>query len=448
MSGQRHHPHVTDAAFTPQRPHPSSPIPIDIDEQVDSLIFHSPNPQITLRDIDIARGIPRAPSPPPLRIPAPTMENMTQDEKIAHLTEIAAKQMKMMEEANAFSQNTLAQLQESRRQLEASQQSVIDLTSAFQQLSSQPRHIPLTTTTAPKKKPELPPFDAKNVLVWIRRVEAAYARVGVVAPHDKFAWMESIFQVKLDPQIDSFLYTNNNTEQNWTDFIAYLKLQYGPTMRQKTQKLMGEIPRHDLKPSQYLVQLVEDTKDVKIDDIRREHLLKSIPPRIREIMGKEVETMTAEDVAKTADTFFDRHGKPLEKSVTPVNHVTSYSTASAPLPPPSSSSNASSASFTAAFSDDETDVNFVRKGNFRGNDRSRSRPRGQRSQSRPGFNRNPNASSTGGGSNDAKTSFPPGTCRWHRLFGEKSRKCVTDCPRFKSFSASQQSGNGQGGRRQ
>ena len=279
-------------------------------------------------------------------------------------------------------------------------------------------------------------------------MEAAYARVGVVAPHDKFAWMESIFQVKLDPQIDSFLYTNNNTEQNWTDFIAYLKLQYGPTMRQKTQKLMGEIPRHDLKPSQYLVQLVEDTKDVKIDDIRREHLLKSIPPRIREIMGKEVETMTAEEVAKTADTFFDRHGKPLEKSVTPVNHVTSYSTASAPLPPPSSSSNASSASFTAAFSDDETDVNFVRKGNFRGNDRSRSRPRGQRSQSRPGFNRNPNASSTGGGSNDAKTSFPPGTCRWHRLFGEKSRKCVTDCPRFKSFSASQQSGNGQGGRRQ
>ena len=48
----------------------------------------------------------------------------------------------------------------------------------------------------------------------------------------------------------------------------------------------------------------------------------------------------------------------------------------------------------------------------------------------------------------SQPNFPKGTCRWHRQFGEKSLKCATDCPRYKSFVASQGQGNGQGGRRQ
>ena len=61
MSGQRNHLHVPDGVFTPQRPPPASPI--DIDEQTDSFVFDSPNPRITLRDIDIRNGTPRSPSP-------------------------------------------------------------------------------------------------------------------------------------------------------------------------------------------------------------------------------------------------------------------------------------------------------------------------------------------------------------------------------------------------
>ena len=364
---------------------------------------------------------------------------MSAEERLQQLTELAEKQQKQMDDANAFANRQAAQLEESQRQLREAQQTVLNLTTAFQALSTQPR--PLTLNSAPKKKPELPPFDGKNVLIWIRRVEAAYSRVGVIEPKDKFAWMESIFQVKLDPQIDAYLY-GSNTLQDWEDFIEYLKLQYGPTMRQKAQKLMSEVPRHDLKPSQFLTQLVEDTKDVTVDDIRKEHLLRTIPARYREIMGKEVEAMTAAEVAKMADDFFDRQGRPLEKSTTPVNNVSS--TASSPLPPSTSASSA----FTSAFSDDETDVNFVKKGNYRGNDRGRSRNRYQRSQSRPDFNRAPNASSTGSGQNDSQSTHPQGTCRFHRRFGDKSLKCVTDCPRYKSFIASQKSGNGQGGRRQ
>ena len=459
MSGQNHHPHVPVGVFTPQRPQPASPTPIDADDHsdIDSFIFHSPNPQITLRDIDIRNGIRRAPSPtaqlhfnfPP---PAQQQQQSTMElteERFRQLQALAEQQAKQLEEGNAFANRMVNQLQDSQNQLRDAQRNISDLTDAFNNLSAQPR--PLTVSTAPKKKPELPPFDAKNVLIWIRRIEAAYLRVGVVEPKDKFAWLESMFQVKLDPQIDSFLYTNNNTAENWADFINYLKLQYGPTMRQKAQKLMGDIPRHDIKPSQFLLQLKDDVKEVEIDHILKEHVLKSIPPRIREIMGKEVESMSAEEVAKASDDFFDRQGRPVEKSMGQVNQVASISSSSSSSTP--SSSATASATFTAAFSDEEeTDVNFVNRNGGRNFNRARSNNRGQRSRSRPAFNRQQGDSSTGSSSNNSSSSsssssFPSNTCRWHRRFGDKTRKCYPECPLYKNFNASQKQGNGQGGRR-
>ena len=433
MSGQRDHLHVPDGQFTPQRPIPT--LPANVDGYLDRILA-SPDSHLA--------------SPPTQPIMA------TAEQQIQQLRELAEaqqqqlqEQQRQMDEASQFVSQQTQQLQESKRQLEASQQSVAELTNAFRELTSQPR--PLTISSAPKKKPELPPFDSKNVLVWLRRVEAAYARVGIVDPKEKFSWMESIFQVKLDPQIDAYLY-GSNSAQDWADFTNYLKVRFGPTIREKARKLMSEIPRHDLTPTQYLLQLNEETKDVTIDQLKREHLLKTIPPRIREILGKEVETMSAAEVATAADSFFDRNGRPLEKHSAPVNQITSMTTssatASAPLPPPSSSNYASSASFTAAFSDDdETNVNFVRN-NSRGNNGGRSRSRNSRSNSRPPFSRPSNPSSTGSSQNPNQSSHPQGTCRWHRLFGDKSRKCVTDCPKFKTFQANMKAGNGQGGRRQ
>ena len=455
------HLHVPyDPAFFTARQsrRPRSPHNVEEGEDLtERFLFPSPSRRPSLRDIDRINGIRRSPSPPPLRL---TTESTmpTVEEQLQQLREIAeaqqkqlAEQQQQMEKAKEFMDGQTLQLQESKRQLEASQQNVADLTSAFRDLSAQQR--PPTISSAPKKKPELPPFDSKNVLVWIRRIEAAFSRVGCVEPKDKFAWMESIFQVKLDPQIDAFLYNSDNTVENWNDFLDYLRQQYGPTLRQKAQKLLGEIPRHDLKPSQYLLQLKDDVKDVTIDHILKEHLLKTIPPRIREIMGKEVEDMSVEEVAKQADTFFDRHGKPTEKIHSTVSHITAAPNGSSAS---STTSTPSSSAFTPLFSDeDDTDVNQVGRGGFRGNNRGRSRPRGQRSQSRPGFNRFNNASSSSGNNNnsnnnnnaDSKSTFPPGTCRWHRRFGDKSLKCHPDCPRFKQHQASQQSGNGQGGRR-
>ena len=39
-----------------------------------------------------------------------------------------------------------------------------------------------------------------------------------------------------------------------------------------------------------------------------------------------------EEVAKLADDFFDRNGKPTEKSTTPINHVTSAPSTAAIAP--------------------------------------------------------------------------------------------------------------------
>ena len=200
---------------------------------------------------------------------------------------------------------------------------------------------------------------------------------------------------------------------------------------------MGDIPRHDLKPSQYLKQL----KDVTVDHTQKQHLLKTIPPRLREIMGKEVEDMSAQEVATMAESFFDRQGRPLEKISNPINHVSSASSASSNTSSnASSSSNSSSSTFTTAFNDeDETDVNFVRRNGGRNGQQQRGRSRNSRSQSCPNFKRNSsNASSTRQNQQDNSSStHPPGTCRFHRCFGDKSLKCVTDCPCYKSFLASQ-----------
>ena len=434
MNGQQDHPHVPSGAFTPQRPIPT--LPDNVDHFIDQALA-SPPRLPTLREIDSSS------------VSLPPQPTMSVEEQLRQLRELAEaqqsqilKQQEQMDAANDYANLQTQQLQESRRQLDASQQSVSELTSAFRELSSQPR--PLTVSTAPKKKPDLPQFDAKNILVWIRRVEAAYARVGIVEPKDKFSWLESVFPVKLDPQIDAYMY-GTNTVQEWTDFIEYLKFRYGPTVRQRAQKLMTEVPRHDMTPSQYLLQLTEDSKDVTVDQIRREHLLKTIPPRIREIMGKKVETMTATEVAKMADTFFDRQGRPLEKTATPVNQV-----AAAPQAASSTSSSTSSSSFTSAFSDDdEANVNFVKNGaNSRGFNRNRSRGRNGRSNSRPPPNGFFKSSSTNQSQGQRQSDVPKGTCQWHRRFGDKSLKCTTDCPRYKSFVASQSQGNGQGGRRQ
>ena len=54
---------------------------------------------------------------------------------------------------------------------------------------------PADTQPVQRKRPELPTLDAKNIDIWIRRVEVAYCRAAVTTPTDKFAFLESQFEV-------------------------------------------------------------------------------------------------------------------------------------------------------------------------------------------------------------------------------------------------------------
>ena len=427
MNGQDDHPHVATVPFTPFTQqqlivsnNDEGPIPIDIDD-----------------------------SPAPTAAPAvaimPTFEELSalaaaQSEQLVKANEMLQQQQQQMVDAQAAFDAQQQQLRESAESMRQQQETINRLSSAFQTL---------TTTTASsgpsanRKKPDMPPFDQQNIVVWIKRLTAAYDRAGVTKAKDKFAFLESTFDITFNPVINNYLFNSNNSDEDWTSFLAYMKQEYGPTIRQKARKLIGDLPRNSMKPSQYMAQLEEEVKDVTLDDVKKEHLLKSIPPRIREIMGKVVETKTAKEIAQMADQYFDNQGRPLEKSATSINNVVTTTATSA---------TSASTPFTAAFDDDDNlDINHVKKGNFK-NFR-------QRSKSRPRFgNSNPTAAAASSSSSAASSSRQQqggsnsnNMCRFHRMFGDAATKCVSDCSRH-SFFMSQQSkkqhqGNGSGGRR-
>ena len=428
MSGQEVHPHIPLNPFTPFQQvgtaitNDSTPIAIDFDNSSTTATM-------------------------------PTLEELqtlaaAQAEQLQKATDMINQQQQQMVDAQSTFEAQAQQLRDSAEQLRQQQQTINQLSSAFQTLTTA---TAATTTTTSRKKPEMPAFDQQNILVWLRRLQAAYDRAGVVLAKDKFAYLESTFDINFNPIINNYLFNTNNTDEDWVSFVAYMKQEYGPTIRQKARKLIGDLPRNGMKPSQYLSQLEDEVRDVKLDDVKREHLLKTIPPRIREIMGKVVETKTAAEVAKMADQYFDSQGRPLEKSATTISSVVNTTAT------PSNHSSASS-SFTAAYSDEEAEVNFVKKGKFSSfKSRSRSRPRHNNNNSRPAAA----ATATASTASSSSTATPRqqqqsnNLCRFHRMFGDSATRCISNCSRHSSFikkqqqqQQQQQQGNATGGRRQ
>ena len=258
MSGQQVHPHVpyldTPLQYCQQANQlDSEPIPIDIGD----------HPTVTM----------------------PTLEDMqalaaAQAEQLTKANEMLQQQQQQMVDAQATFDAQTQQLRESAEQMKQQQDTINRLASAFDTLTTATA-APTTALPPSRKKPEMPPFDQQNVLVWLKRLQAAYDRAGVVLAKDKFAYLESTFDISFNPCINDFLFNSNNTDDDWNSFIAYMKMEYGPTRRQKARKLIGDLPRNGMKPSQYLSQLEEEVKDVTLDNVKKEHLLKTIPPRIR-----------------------------------------------------------------------------------------------------------------------------------------------------------------------
>ena len=349
----------------------------------------------------------------------------TIEDQLAEFRRIAEQQQQQLQQ---YQQQQLEaqhhferQQQESQRRFEQSQATVAQLSAALQTLTTHAASLPSATPAPPRKKPDLPSFDAKHINRWIDRLNAAYQRAGVTLARDKFAFLESTFEVAANPKINQFLY-GTNTDEEWKKFLAFLREEYGRTKRQKAALLISEYPRQGLRPSQYLAQIDEDTEGISLDDIKKEHLLKSLPPRIRELLGKSVDKLTSTEVATAADAYFDKQGNLLERQHD-INAVESVA-------PSEVNHN--------AFENDDGEINQVQrpfnKGSNNRPSRTNIRPttaRPARSASRPG-------------------KLYDGLCRSHHKFGEEAYTCVAEGCKKRHLLAKKTSsqGNARGERRQ
>ena len=290
----------------------------------------------------------------------------------------------------------------------------------------------LTAAQSRAKKPELPAFDRKNVELWIKRVEAAYQRSNVTAPKDKFAYLEPKFPVDFNVKINDYLF-GTASEERWLAFLEYLKDEFGKSKRQQTAILLSSHTRAGLKPTQFLINLKDKTKKVSLDDIHKEILIKSLPSDVQHALVDKFDDMTAEEAATAADKYFDNDGRPLSTS----SNASSVNAVQPHLDQPEESSN-----FTAPFSDEETDVNFVSKRQFNKNGKFGGNNNNFRQKQRPGFSNSSSSSfrnsrpnfSSGSNKSNAFTAVirPSGLCSFHETYKDESQTCMQGCRRFNS----------------
>ena len=55
------------------------------------------------------------------------------------------------------------------------------------------------------RKPNLPAFDPKNIDTWLRRMNAAFNRLGITEPKLKFSHIDEKIPSDTDPIINDFL---------------------------------------------------------------------------------------------------------------------------------------------------------------------------------------------------------------------------------------------------
>ena len=270
-----------------------------------------------------------------------------------------------------------------------------------------------------RKKPEIPAFDKTHVEIWIKRMENAFIRANIRRVDEKFAFLETKFPVGQDPAIDEYLY-GNATDAAWVSFTTYLKKEYGTTIQQRASIFVDGFKREGRRPSQYAAALDDKTKDVTVDDIKKEMLLREMPTDVRRMMQERVEKLSFKDAAKVADNYFDSEGRPKHGNQNPtVSHV------SRSTPKPSFPESAETTD------EEDTDVNSAgyRKKRF---DR---RPNNRTQQSR---NIAPQQQAQGKQTQqpqnrDSRT--PPSQkqnqlCRYHNLYGDEAQTCRKGCPKF------------------
>ena len=209
--------------------------------------------------------------------------------------------------------------------LEAATQAAAAATAALQALALSNNSQTAPTTMMPRRKrPELPALDKNNIHIWIQRVESAYAREEVTDPKQKFAFLESIIGVNLGPTINNFMFGEASAE-SWTSFLEHLKDVYGPTKETRCSVYLDGIKRNSLRPSDHLALIRDRAKDVSIDNLQKQLILRGLPPDVRKLIQDKVEKLDAAATAALADAHFGKDGQPLN-SGSSVNNVSQQQT--------------------------------------------------------------------------------------------------------------------------
>ena len=290
------------------------------------------------------------------------------------------------------------------------------------------------TPDAIRRKPEIPAFDKDHIEIWIRRTEHAYTRAGVTSVDDKFAWLETKFPVGNNPRIDEFLYGEAN-DTNWTAFLNYLRKEYGMTKQQRASTVLDGFKRDGRRPTQYIAALEEKTKDLSMEDIKKEMLLRELPTDVQRMLQERIETLSLKEAAAVADNFFDAEGRP-KHSAGPqnINAVTDNFQ--------------NLTTFTEPFKDEDEGVNAIGRFPQRQPGAQTRNFKGNAPQHKKGWHAQT--------ANQSKPAAPKGQkpkntietgmnlCTKHLRFGDKAYSCEVGCSRFdeKRFP-----GNGQAGRR-
>ena len=350
------------------------------------------------------------------RSPSPIAPGVFNFPQVAQLPEGDQFENARAEQANILNMATQEQLDAIRDELR-------------QQMRAELRNEAAATGAqipdAIKRKPEIPAFDKKQVDHWIRRTENAFIRALCNTPREKFAFLETKFPVDFNPRINEFLW-GDPTEDKWKEFLAYLRSEYGTTKQQRAAVILDGFKRDGRKPSQYVALLEEKTKDIDLNDVRKEMLLREMPTDVQRMLQERFEGLSLRDAAKAADAYFDQEGKLRQKQPTNVNAVQE-----------------ASSDFTSPFTDDSEDVNAINR-RFQ-NQKSRGNnnfQRGGRGRPQRGGSNHAYATQTGAQQKPFSKPVDPALCFYHNEYGDKAKKCEVGCKRFdeKRFAGNDRAG--------
>ena len=309
------------------------------------------------------------------------------------------------------------------------------------------------------RRPALPPFDPKDIDNWVRRVEAAFDRLSITSPKVKLSNLDEKLSTSGDASINDFL-CSPPTQANYDGLIAYLKDKHGRTKSQKAASLIEGTEREGRTPSQLLATMKEKAGNINLDDIFKEQLLRRLPADVKMHLVN-MDDKTAKDVAAAADAFFDKEGKPKNKSsVSGINAVGTprqqQSAMRQQQPTRTASPQPQTYEYSMPFDDDDgAEINAVRfkhgqrqrvQVNNQGGARSQSRGRNfnsnnsGRSQSRGrqyNSNNNDRYGKPSSGSSSSSTPYDKNSkvCFYHHKFGKEARSCNEPCIMHSTFKS-------------